>query len=78
MEEEESVESMFSRFQTLVIGLKVLNKCYTIADCRCLIGLHFGIFWILEGIWMLRKLLIKFHAWNTIGLASCRNCSFSL
>lgn len=32
MEEEESDESMFSRFQTLVVGLKVLNKAYTTAD----------------------------------------------
>lgn len=32
MEEDEMVEEMFSRFQTLVDGLKVLNKGYTIVD----------------------------------------------
>lgn len=32
MEEDETIEDMFSRFQTLVVGLKVLNKGYTIVD----------------------------------------------
>lgn len=32
MEEEESVEAMFSRFQILVAGLKVLDKGYSTAD----------------------------------------------
>lgn len=30
MEEKETIESVFSRFQTLVAGLKVLDKGYTI------------------------------------------------
>ena len=32
MEEEESVETMFSRFQMLVAGLRVLDKGYSTAD----------------------------------------------
>ena len=32
MEDDESVETMFSRFQTLVAGLKVLNKGYSTTD----------------------------------------------
>src|ERR1044072_8040073 len=32
MEEDETVEAMFSRFQILVIGLKVLDKGYSIVD----------------------------------------------
>lgn len=32
MEEEESIETMFSRFQILVAGLKVLDKDYSISD----------------------------------------------
>ena len=32
MDEDETIESMFSRFQTLVAGLKVLDKGYTTAD----------------------------------------------
>ena len=32
MEDDESVETMFSRFQTLVVGLQVLNKGYSILD----------------------------------------------
>ena len=32
MEDDEFVETMFSRFQTLVEGLKVLNKGYSTAD----------------------------------------------
>src|ERR1044072_798017 len=32
MEEEESVETMFSRFQMLVAGLRALNKGYSTAD----------------------------------------------
>src|ERR1044072_1009833 len=32
MEEEESVETMFSRFQMLVAGLRVLDKVYSTAD----------------------------------------------
>ena len=32
MEEEETIETMFSRFQTLVAGLIVLDKGYSIAD----------------------------------------------
>lgn len=32
MEKEESVESMFSRFQTLVAGLEVLDKGYSTSD----------------------------------------------
>ena len=32
MEEDESVETMFSRFQMLVVGLEVLDKQYTTAD----------------------------------------------
>ena len=32
MEDDESVETMFSRFQTLVAGLKVLNKGYSTSD----------------------------------------------
>lgn len=32
MEEYGDIENMFSRFQTLVFGLKVLNKSYTIVD----------------------------------------------
>src|ERR1044072_3621742 len=32
MEEEESVETMFSRFQMLVEGLRVLDKGYSTAD----------------------------------------------
>jgi hypothetical protein len=27
-----NIEEMFSRFQTLVAGLRVLNKCYTTTD----------------------------------------------
>lgn len=32
MEKDEMVEEMLSKFQTLVAGLKVLNKCYTTTD----------------------------------------------
>src|SRR3954467_10585382 len=32
MEDDESIEAMFSRFQTLIAGLRVLNKGYTKAD----------------------------------------------
>src|ERR1043165_4363946 len=32
MEENESIETMFSRFQTLTAGMRVLNKGYTKAD----------------------------------------------
>lgn len=32
MEEDETIEDMFSMFQTLVVGLKVLNKGYNTAD----------------------------------------------
>ena len=32
VEESESIEAMFSRFQTLITGLRVLNKGYTKAD----------------------------------------------
>jgi hypothetical protein len=32
MEDDEAIEVMFSRFQTLIAGLKVLNKGYTIAN----------------------------------------------
>jgi hypothetical protein len=32
MEEDENIEEIFSRFQTLVVGLRVLNKGYTTAD----------------------------------------------
>ena len=32
MEEDESIEVMFSRFQTLVVGMEVLNKGYSTAD----------------------------------------------
>lgn len=32
MEDDETIEDMFSNFQTLVVGLKVLNKGYTTAD----------------------------------------------
>ena len=32
MEEEETIETMFSRFQTLVAGLKVLDKGYSTTD----------------------------------------------
>ena len=32
MEEWEAIETMFSRFQTLVVGLKVLDKGYSTAD----------------------------------------------
>ena len=32
MEDDENVEVMFSRFQTLVAGLRVLNKGYSTAD----------------------------------------------
>ena len=32
MEENESIEAMFSRFQTLTTGLRVLDKGYTKAD----------------------------------------------
>ena len=32
MEESESIETMFSRFQILVTGLKVLDKGYSTAD----------------------------------------------
>lgn len=32
MEDDETVETMFSRFQNLVAGLKVLEKGYSIAD----------------------------------------------
>ncbi|MCI34430.1 aspartyl-tRNA synthetase, partial [Trifolium medium] len=32
MNEDEDIGEMFSRFQTLVVGLKVLNKWYTTAD----------------------------------------------
>lgn len=32
MEEEETINDLFLRFQTLVVGLKVLNKGYTMAD----------------------------------------------
>ena len=32
MEDSESIEVMFSRFQILVVGLKVLDKGYSTAD----------------------------------------------
>ena len=32
MDEDESVETMFSRFQMLIAGLRVLNKGYSTAD----------------------------------------------
>ena len=32
MEEDETVETMFSRFQILVVGLKVMDKGYSTAD----------------------------------------------
>lgn len=32
MEKDETIKDMFSRFQTLVIGLKVFNRGFTIAD----------------------------------------------
>ena len=32
MEEDENIETMFSRFQTLVAGLEVLDKGYSTAD----------------------------------------------
>jgi hypothetical protein len=32
MEDDENVETMFSRFQMLVVGLKVLDKGYSTAD----------------------------------------------
>ena len=32
MEEDESVETIFSRFQMLIVGLRVLNKGYSTAD----------------------------------------------
>lgn len=32
MEDDEMIEEMFLRFQTLVAGLKVLNKGYTTSD----------------------------------------------
>lgn len=32
MKDDETIRSMFSRFLTFVVGLKVLNKGYTIAD----------------------------------------------
>lgn len=32
MEKEEIIEGMFSRFQTRVSGLKILDKDYTTAD----------------------------------------------
>ena len=32
MEDDEAIEAMFSRFQTLIAGLKVLDKGYTTAD----------------------------------------------
>ena len=32
MEEDETIETMFSRFQILVTGLKVLDKGYSTAD----------------------------------------------
>ena len=32
MEDNETIENMLSRFQTLVTGLKVLDKGYTTAD----------------------------------------------
>lgn len=32
IEEDESIENMFSRFQTLAAGLKVLGKCYITKD----------------------------------------------
>src|SRR4051812_29030125 len=32
MEEDENIEAMFSRFQTLTAGLRVLDKGYTKAD----------------------------------------------
>ena len=32
MEESESIEAMFSRFQILVVGLRVLDKGYSTAD----------------------------------------------
>ena len=40
MEEDKTIETMFSRFQTLVAGLKVLDKGYSIAEHgkQCLIS----------------------------------------
>ena len=32
MEEDETIETMFSRFYILVVGLKVLDKGYSTAD----------------------------------------------
>lgn len=32
MKDDENIETMFSRFQTLVSGLQVLNKIYTTSD----------------------------------------------
>lgn len=32
MEDEETIENMFSMFQTLVAGLEVLNKGYSTSD----------------------------------------------
>ena len=32
MEESETIKAMFSRFQILVVGMKVLDKGYSIAD----------------------------------------------
>ena len=32
MEDSESIETMFSRFQILVVGLKVLDKGYSMVD----------------------------------------------
>ncbi|MCI37088.1 serine/threonine protein kinase SRPK1, partial [Trifolium medium] len=32
MKEDEEIETMFARFQTLVSGLQVLKKSYTVAD----------------------------------------------
>jgi len=32
MKENESIETMYSRFQTLVFGLQILKKCYVAAD----------------------------------------------
>jgi hypothetical protein len=32
IKDDESIETMFSRFQTLVYGLQVMNKSYTTSD----------------------------------------------
>jgi len=32
MKEDEDIENMYSRFQTLVHGLQILKKCYVTSD----------------------------------------------